>query len=102
MSLEDKLYPLLSMYERMLRGLKHAAGWTYRRLPESFRRGEHYREFKELAEQGETWHRDRILEFQIQELRTVLTHAQQHCPFYRRRFAEAQFDAYNFQKLEEL
>src|ERR1043166_6842769 len=102
MSLEDKLYPLLSLYERMPRDLKHAAGWIYRRLPESFRRGEHYHEFKQLAEQGETWTAERILEFQTQELRKVLIHAQHRCPFYRRRFGEARFDANNFSAIEDL
>ena len=96
MSLEDKLYPLLSLYERLPRGVKRAVGFTYRQLPESYRRGAHYRAFKELAEKGESWTQKEIDEFQLAELRKVLLHAQEHCVFYRRRFAEAGFNAAKF------
>jgi phenylacetate-CoA ligase len=93
MSLEDKLYPLLSVYDRMPRGVKRAVGFTYRQLPESFRRGKHYAEFKQLAEAGESWTRARIDDYQWAALWKVLVHAQKHCPFYRKRFADAGFDA---------
>ena len=93
MSLEDKLYPLLSIYERLPRGPKWLAGAAYRQLPESVRRGKSYREFKELVEAGESWDRSRIAEFQFQQLKLVLGHAQEHCPFYRERFAASGFNA---------
>jgi phenylacetate-CoA ligase len=102
MSLEDKLYPLLSLYERMPRGAKSLVGSAYRQLPESFRRGGRYREFKNLAEAGEAWDRGQIAEFQLQQLRQVLQHAQTHCPFYRKRFADAGFDAARFSSLDDL
>ena len=102
MSLEDKLYPLLSVYERLPRGIKRAVGFTYRQLPESYRRGAQYRAFKELAEEGEHWTKEEIAEFQFEELRKVLLHGQQHCPYYRKRFAEAGFDAAKFSSSEEL
>ena len=102
MSLEDKLYPLLSMYERLPRGIKRAIGATYRQLPESFRRGEQYRHFKELAESGETWTREEITQFQFAELRKVVLHAQEHCPFYRKRFSETGFDAVKLSTSDDL
>ena len=92
MSLEDKLYPLLSIYDRMPRGLKRAIGLTYRQLPESFRRGERYTDFKQLAEAGENWSREQIADYQWASLWKVLLHAQKHCSFYKKRFAEAGFD----------
>jgi len=102
MSLEDKLYPLLSLYERMPRGVKRLAGASYRRLPENVRRGGHYREFKKLAEEGENWSRAESEEYQFRELHRVLEHAQQHCPFYRGLFASAGFDLSRFNSLSDL
>src|SRR5689334_15863865 len=102
MSLEDKLYPLLSIYERLPRGPKWAAGFVYRQLPETFRRGKSYREFKQLAEEGEHWNQNRIEEFQFQELRRVLHHAQEHCAFYRERFQQYGFDAQKFETFDDL
>ena len=93
MSLEDKLYPLLSLYERMPRPLKRVVGSAYRHLPDKYRRGEHYRSFKQLAEEGENWGSEEISRYQLKHLQETLTHAQKHCPFYRRRFSEAGFDA---------
>jgi phenylacetate-CoA ligase len=102
MSLEDKLYPLLSVYERLPRGPKWAAGFVYRHLPESFRRGKSYAEFKQLAEVGEHWDRKQIEEFQFQEVRRVLVHAGEHCPFYRDRFRQHGFDPRTFSALADL
>src|SRR5688572_27976843 len=93
MSLEDKLYPLLSVYDRMPRGVKRAIGLSYRQLPESFRRGQRYHDFKQLAENGEAWTREQIADYQWAALWKVLAHAQKHCPFYKQRFAESGFDA---------
>ncbi len=102
MSLEDKLYPLLSLYERLPRGPKWAAGFIYRQLPEQFRRGKAYREFKTLAEEGEHWDRKQIEEYQFQELRRVLSHAQEHCEFYRDQFRKSAFDLSAFQSFSDL
>jgi phenylacetate-CoA ligase len=102
MSLEDKLYPLLALYERMPHAAKWLAGASYRHLPERVRRGGRYREFKLLAEEGESSTREQIAQFQFGELQRVLLHAQQHCPLYRERFAIAGFDARAFTAFEDL
>ena len=101
MSLEDKLYPFLSLYERMPRGIKRAVGSTYRQLPERFRRGELYAEFKLLAEGGEHWTREQIERYQLDELKKTVLHAAQHCPFYRERFRVAGFDAAKFSSFDD-
>lgn len=102
MSLEDKLYPLLSIYERMPRGIKRVAGFTYRQLPESVRRGQHYRRFKDLAEGGEKWTRKEIATFQLGQIKRTLEHAQKHCRYYRNTFAKAGFDAGRFSTFDDL
>jgi phenylacetate-CoA ligase len=102
MSLEDKLYPLLSFYDRMPRPMKRAIGATYRQLPESFRRGQRYREFKNLAEDGENWSKEQIAKYQFEQLSKVLAHARDHCPFYSKRFSDAGFNAHAFRDFDDL
>jgi phenylacetate-CoA ligase len=102
MSLEDKLYPLLSLYERMPRSIKRSAGLVYRILPERIRRGKNYGHFKQLAQAGETWNRERIATYQLKELRKTLHHANAYCPFYQKQFAQAQFRPEYLQSFEDL
>jgi phenylacetate-CoA ligase len=102
MSLEDKLYPLLSVYDRMPHGLKATAGFIYRHLPESLRRGKEYRPFKNLAERGENWSAEQIQEYQLKQLRKTLHQANSYCPFYQGRFAEARFRPEKLQSPEDL
>lgn len=91
MSLEDRLYPLLSLYERLPDGLKRALGWTYRCLPDRLRLGGRYPEFRRLAAEVESWDVARIEEYQTRHLRQTLIQAGNFCPFYQRRFAAAGF-----------
>ncbi len=91
MSLEDRLYPLLKLYGSLPQGVQRALGFTYRHLPQSWRWGKHYPEFKRLAEQGEQWSVDEIRQYQLKELRRSLHHAASYCPFYQRRFTQAGF-----------
>jgi len=92
MSLEDRLYPLLSVYERLPRGVKRLIGATYRRLPERWRLGARYRAFRRLAEEGESWPAAEAEAYRWEQLQSVLRHAHEHCPYYRERFAQAGFD----------
>lgn len=91
MSLEDRLYPLLSVYERLPVALKHAVGTAYRQLPVGWRLGAEYPVFRRLTEECLSWSTEQIAEFQLKQLRRVLVQAGSHCPFYQRRFAEAKF-----------
>jgi phenylacetate-CoA ligase len=91
MSLEDRLYPLLALYERLPHGLKRSLGWTYRQLPTGWRLGSRFKEFRRLATEVESWNLEQIAEFQFKHLRQTLVQASNFCPFYQRRFAEARF-----------
>ncbi|MGN6387235.1 MAG: phenylacetate--CoA ligase family protein, partial [Verrucomicrobiota bacterium] len=102
MSLEDKLYPLLSIYDRLPQSAKWTIGFAYRRIPERFRRGKNYREFKNLAEEGESWSREEIEAYQLKELRKTLHQANAYCPYYQERFAQVKFRPENFRSLEDL
>ncbi len=91
MSLEDRLYPLLSLYERLPDGLKRALGSTYRMLPAGVRLGGRYSEFRRLATEVESWDVERLVEYQTRQLRHSLIQAGNFCPFHQRRFAAAGF-----------
>src|SRR3954462_6187734 len=102
MSLEDKLYPLLSLYDRMPQALKRSFGFAYRRLPEGLRRGKRFKEFQRLAEEGESWDAEEIAAYQLKELRKTMHHANAHCSFYQRRFAKAGFRPEKIRCFEDL
>src|SRR5881628_2067065 len=91
MSLEDTLYPLLPSYEALPSWVRRPLGRFYGRLPQSWRGGACYHGFKDLALAGEHWTLEQIQIYQLKQLRIVLHHAVQHCPFYQKAFAQAGF-----------
>jgi len=91
MSLEDRLYPLLNVYEHLPGWFKETVGFAFRHLPQSWRLGKKYREFKDLAMQGESWTPDECADYQFKNLRAVLIQAASYCPYYERTFAKARF-----------
>ena len=102
MSLEDRLYPMLSLYERLPDGVRRAAGLAYRCLPKGFRLGARYAEFETLAREGEGWSAEEIREYQFKQLRSLLLQAASHCVFYQRSFARAHFRPEEFRSLDDL
>lgn len=102
MSLEDRLYPLLKVYGSLPQGVQRALGATYRHLPQSWRWGKHYPEFKRLAFDGEQWSPDQIREYQLKELRRTLHHAANYCRFYQYSFTQARFRPESVHTFEDL
>src|SRR4026208_2605047 len=102
MSLEDRLYPLITLYERLPQRVRNVAGFGYRCLPKSWRYGARFGEFKELAVVGEQWSVDESRNYQLKQLRTVLHPAANHCPFYERSFMRAGFRPENVHSPEDL
>jgi len=102
MSLEDKLYPLLSLYDRLPQGARNFIGAAYRRLPRRIRYGRAYSEFRELAEASPSWSESDLHEYQLRELRRTLVNAGSYCPFYSRSFAKAGFRPDTMMSLDDL
>src|SRR6267143_4941681 len=102
MSLEDKLYPLLRSYNALPGWVRRPVGRAYRFLPPSWRYGSCYRGFKDLAAAGEKWDTEQIQAYQLKQLRIVLHHAANHCPFYQKTFARAGFRPESLRTLEDL
>lgn len=91
MSLEDRLYPFLKFYQCSPAWFRETSGSLYRHLPRRLRFGKRYGEFRRLAIEAEKWSAERIQSYQLTQLRVVLHHAANHCPFYKRSFARAGF-----------
>ena len=102
MSLEDRLYPLLSVYERLPHGLKRAVGTAYRMLPQGWRLGARYAEFRRNTEEVETWSFDQIRDYQFKLLRQTLIQADNYCPFYQRAFSKALFRPVEMRTFDDL
>ncbi|MBN2508137.1 MAG: phenylacetate--CoA ligase family protein [Verrucomicrobia bacterium] len=102
MSLEDRLYPMLGLYERLPGGLKKAAGMAYRWLPQSWRLGKRFREFERLASACEGWSVEEIRAYQLKQVRQVLIQAAGYCPFYQGRFSRAGFRPELVKDLDDL
>jgi phenylacetate-CoA ligase len=102
MSLEDRLYPLLSAYERLPHGLKRTAGLAYRMLPRRVRLGARFAEFEGLARDVEKWSADEIRSYQLKQIRSVLVKAGNYSAFYQRRFAQAGFRPEEFRSLDDI
>jgi phenylacetate-CoA ligase len=91
MSLEDVLYPLLSLYDRLPPFVREVVGAGYRRLPRSWTLGAEYAEFEALAREGECWTEEAVWSYQRDQLRRTLVHAGKYCPYYHRAFSDAGF-----------
>ena len=48
------------------------------------------------------WSRDRLLEYQFNKLKQLLTHAYENCEYYKKRFDEAGFDPIAFKNFNEI
>lgn len=86
MSLEDTLYPLLSLYEALPQSLKSFIGSAYRILPATWRYGSEYTRFQHEAAMAECWDAETLSRYQVKVLRESLIAAGK-APLYARRFA---------------
>lgn len=101
MSLEDRLYPWLKHYHALPPGIQSALGFAWRRLPQRWRLGRRYPEFKRLTRDCETWSVDQIQNYQLKQLRHILHHATATCPYYQTEFNRAGFQPEYVQSLDD-
>src|SRR5687768_2557179 len=86
----------------MPRPVRDAVGRTYRRLPTRWRLGARYAEFTRLAEAAACWSVDECRAYQLAQLRAVLRHASESCPFYRSSFQAAGFQPDEVTALDDM
>jgi phenylacetate-CoA ligase len=102
MSLEDRLYPWLKRYQTLPQGVQSAIGFAWRCLPQRWRLGRRFPEFKALTRECEAWSGEEIRAYQLKQLRHILHHAAATCPFYQTEFIRAGFRPEYVQTLEDL
>ena len=86
--MEDRLYGFLEYYYASPHWVKEISGRIYNLVPISIRYGRIYTEYVELLEQSQWWSRQEIEQYQWRQLESLLKHAYQNVPFYRRIFDE--------------
>jgi phenylacetate-CoA ligase len=91
MSVEDRLYPLLSKFQALPEWMQFGIASGYRLIPRRFRLGKTYQDFENLIERSLDWSSEEIEEYQFKQLRKVLIHAGNYCTFYQRKFSRAVF-----------
>ena len=101
MALEDRLYPLLKLYEAAPQAVKSLAGRAYRVIPPAVRYGANYARFQSEAAGVETWDAAQIQDYQLKALKQSLRAAAQS-PFYAERFAQSGVSVETFESLEQL
>lgn len=101
MSLEDRLYPLLSLYEAAPQPLKTLAGRAYRALPSGWRQGREYGRFAREAVESESWDKEACLRYQTAAIKDSLL-AAVRAPFYAKSFREMGVNPDRFESLEQL
>jgi phenylacetate-CoA ligase len=101
MSLEDRLYPLLKLYEAAPQPLKTLAGRAYRALPLAWRQGKAFAQFAQEAIESEHWDEDTRIRYQTAAVKASLL-AASRTPFYAQRFAEHGVDPARFESLDQL
>lgn len=101
MSLEDKLYPLLKLYEAAPQPVKSLAGRIYRAIPAELRHGANYGRFAHDAREVEAWDAETIRRYQTMAVRESLLAAAK-APYYAERFAACGVKPGEFESLEQL
>jgi len=76
------------MIARMPRPLKLGLGRVYGLLPPRIRYGSTFWETYNLLKDSQWWSREKLEQYQMQELRKLLFHSYLHVPYYRRLFDE--------------
>jgi phenylacetate-coenzyme A ligase PaaK-like adenylate-forming protein len=74
----------------------------YHRLPPPFCYGPLFHPTLKMLRDSEKWDEDRLIDFQVGKLRTMLRHCAAHVPYYRRLFRKVGFDPESFRTLSDL
>lgn len=82
----------------MKQGLKYIYGF----IPPRFRYGKVFWQTYNFLQQSQWWSRERLEEYQMQELEKILNHAYENVPYYRRMFDERGLKPKDIQNFDDL
>ena len=68
--------------------IKQGIKYAYGLIPFSIRYGKVFRDTYEFLQKSQWWSREKLEEYQMQQLAKLLTHSYENIPYYRRVFDE--------------
>ena len=78
--------------------LKH----IYGTIPLPIRHGKVFRDTYKFLQESQWWSREKLEEYQMQQLAKLLTHSYENVPYYRRMFEERGLRPENIQDFDDL
>lgn len=82
--------------------LKQGLRYAYGAIPPSIRYGKVFRDTYAFLQQSQWWSRQRLEEYQMQQLSSLLRHAYENVPYYRRVFDERGLKPQDIQDIADL
>src|SRR4030043_2007188 len=87
---------------RITHGLRQGLEHVYGFIPPSIHYGSVFRETYAFLQESQWWSREKLEEYQIQQLSTLLNHAYSNVPYYRRVFDERALKPKDIQNIDDL
>lgn len=102
MGIEDFLHPIKDLYRTSPAWFKRSLGQVYALLPFTIRYGRILNQAREFLKESQWWSWQRHRRYQLQQLQSLLRHAYENVPYYRRIMNEASVKPEDFKSLEDL
>lgn len=93
---------LQKYYAKMPKFIKFPIEYLYGVTPNAIKYGNIYRKTKKFLSKSQWWSSQEHLEYQTKQMQSLLIHAYEHVPYYKRIFDERGFSPYTFKKLNEI
>ena len=89
-------------FQRMPLPLAHTLRRIYGAIPTRIRYGRAYREMLSLLHDSQWWSRERLQEYQLQQLKLLIQHAYANVPYYRQVFVERNLKPEDIREIDDL
>jgi len=88
--------------EKLPYPIKQAAKYLYGVIPLRIRYRKEFWETYKFLQESQWWSKEKLEEYQMQQLRKLLHHAYENVPYYRRLFDKKGINPYEFKELKDL
>jgi phenylacetate-CoA ligase len=83
-------------------GAKKVLRPIFDRLPLEFRAPKVYWSTRELLQKSQRWNEERLMDYQLAQLRRMLQHCAANVPYYRRLFRKIGFDPHQMRRVSDI
>jgi phenylacetate-CoA ligase len=97
-----KAFSKKNLWEKTPAGVKAILGAALSTVPLPYLLGGQFRRWHQFAKEADKWDAEQVLDYQLAQLRRVLTLAYEKTEFYRETFRAVGFQPGDFKKLEDL